>query len=287
MAAISQLAIYPVKSCAGIALTEATIGRAGLESGGVGDREWMVVNHAGDFLTQRQHPRMALIVPLLEAGVLRLSAPGMDDLLVPLGDFSLRVPDLGVRVWNHACAAFDEGTLASQWLSDYLKMPARLARFDASHARLSNRITTGDVEALNRFSDGYPLLILSDASLAYLNRRLKQAGREPLPMDRFRPNIVINGVEAHDEDRLSALRIADAGGNGAGDIELRPVKPCPRCPIPSIDQRTGEPGPDPLDILARYRGSADGVLFGQNAVVVRGFGARLRVGQRIDEEWNF
>ncbi len=283
MATISQLAVYPVKSCAGIGLGEAVIGRAGLETGAVGDREWMVVTPAGDFLTQRQHPRMAQIVPKIEAEALRIGAPGMSDLLIPLDGFSLRAPNLDVRVWQHACAAFDEGLQAAQWFSDFLHTPARLARFDPAHARASDRGITGAMEALNRFSDGYPLLLVSEASLDGLNDRLVQAGRDPLLMNRFRPNIVIRDVDAHDEDRFAALRTT----GDSDQIELRPVKPCPRCPIPSVDQASGERGPDPLDILMQYRGSADGVLFGQNAIVVRGFGARLRVGQVIEEEWNF
>lgn len=279
MAVISGLTLYPVKSCAGLALDEALIGRAGLETQGVGDREWMVVTPAGDFLTQREYPRIACVTPRIAADALVLDAPGMPSLRIALGSFALRSPNLNVRVWNHACAAFDEGDLVAQWLSDYLGARARLARFDPGHVRASNRSKTGEIEALNRFSDGYPLLVISEASLAALNDRLQEAGREALPMNRFRPNIVIRGVEAHDEDRFAALR--------TGDAELRPVKPCPRCPIPSIDQHTGDRGDDPLDILARYRGGPDGVLFGQNAVVVRGFGSWLRVGQRLEEEWNF
>ena len=305
MALISELTIYPVKSCAGLALTEAVLGRAGLETPAgaaqpthaVADREWMIVTAAGDFLTQREHPRMALIVPSVESGPasnpesgsLRLHAPGMPDLAIPLGGFALRAPGLQVRVWDHHCAAFDEGDAAHEWLSDYLHTSARLARFDPAHARWSNQGQTGAIQALNRFSDGYPLLMLSEASLTQLNERLQEAGREPLPMNRFRPNIVIKGVETHDEDRFSALRgrPEDDAAGGAPAIELRPVKPCPRCPVPSIDQATGMRGPDPLDILAQYRGSADGIVFGQNVIVASGFGAVLRTGQRLEEEWNF
>ena len=330
MAIISQLFVYPVKSCAGLTLTEAVAGHAGLETPAgqaqsVADREWMIVTAAGDFLTQREHPRMALIVPSVEpgartgagtdrnscaesdaesdaesgtesgaasgaaSGALRLRAPGMPDLLIPLGGFALRAPSLPVRVWDHHCAAFDEGDAAREWLSDFLHTSARLARFDPAHARWSNQGQTGTIKALNRFSDGYPLLLLSEASLTQLNERLQEAGREPLPVNRFRPNIVIKGVEAHDEDHLAALRSRpeDAPAEGAPEIELRPVKPCPRCPVPSVDQATGMRGANPLDILAHYRGSADGIVFGQNVIVASGFGALLRTGQRLDEEWNF
>ena len=281
MASISALNIYPVKSCAGIALRQATLGRAGLESGGVGDREWMVVEAgSGQFITQREDPRMALITPSTVAGSLILHAPGMPALAVALDEFSLRSATLAVRVWNHACRAFDEGDGAATWLSDYLGRKLRLARFDPAHRRLSNREWTQNAEAFNRFSDGYPILMISQASLADLNDRLLEAGREALPMNRFRPNIVLGDTGPFDEDRLLAL-------SGA-DFSLKPVKPCPRCPIPSIDQANGTRGADPLDILAQYRDDPRlGVVFGQNTIVARGFGAVLAVGQSLDEEWNF
>ncbi len=281
MASISALNIYPVKSCAGIALQEATLGRAGLEAGGVGDREWMVVETgSGQFLTQREDPRMALITPAIFAGSLHLIAPGMPTLAVALDEFSLRSATLAVRVWNHACRAFDEGDAAAAWLSDCLGRKLRLARFDPAHKRLSNREWTQNVEAHNRFSDGYPILMVSQASLSDLNDRLLEAGREALPMNRFRPNIVLGDSGPFDEDRLLSL----SGAN----FTLKPVKPCPRCPIPSIDQASAKRGPDPLDILAQYRDDPRlGVVFGQNTIVASGFGASLALGQSLDEEWNF
>lgn len=280
MARIASLHLYPVKSCRGIDLEAATLDAAGLEAHGAGDREWMVVDAGGTFLTQREAPRMALIAPALEAGALVLRAPGMPDLGLPLELPFGRAPALGVRVWNHACRAFDEGDAVADWLSGFLGRKLRLARFDPAHRRLSNRERTGNVEAPNRFSDGYPLLVISEASLADLNDRLQESGREALPMDRFRPNIVISDVGPFDEDRFVALRL--------GEVMLKPVKPCPRCPMPSIDQATGTRGPDPLDILARYRDDARlGVVFGQNVIVVAGAGARLARGQVFETEWNF
>lgn len=280
MAVIAALHIYPVKSCRGIDLDSATLGAAGLEAGGTGDREWMVVDTRGNFVTQREAPRMALIEPSLDGPELVLRAPGMAELRIPRDLPFGRAATLQVRVWNHACHAFDEGDAAAAWFSRYLGRPLRLARFDPAHRRVSNRERTGQTEALNRFSDGYPILLLSGASLADLNTRLVAAGREPLPMNRFRPNIVIGDVGPFDEDRFVSL--------AAGPVVLRPVKPCPRCPIPSIDQSTATPGPDPLDILARYRDDASlGVVFGQNVVAAAGTGAMLQVGQVLETEWNF
>jgi uncharacterized protein YcbX len=281
MARVAALTVYPVKSCAGIALEAATLGIAGLETGGIGDREWMVVDAAsGRFVTQREAPCMALITPAVGPSALTLAAPGHGTLDIALGDFTLRPADLAVQVWNHACRAFDEGVAAAAWLTDFLGRRVRLARFDPAHRRASNREWTGDIVALNRFSDGYPILVISQASLTDLNERLMEAGREALPMNRFRPNIVVDGVEAFDEDRC----LAYTGQQWA----LKPVKACPRCPIPSIDQATAKRGPDPLDILARYRDDPRlGVVFGQNTVVTRGNGATIRVGDTFEPEWNF
>lgn len=280
MAVIASLHIYPVKSCRGIDLDAATLGRAGLESQGAGDREWMVVDGNGRFLTQREVPHMALIAPALDTGALVLRAPGMQALRVPLDLPFGRTATLAVQVWNHACRAFDEGAEAAQWLSQYLGHKVRLARFDPAHKRASNRERTGTTEALNRFSDGYPMLMVSRASLDDLNNRLQENGREALPMNRFRPNIVIDDVGPFDEDRFISLT--------AGEAVLKPVKPCPRCPVPSIDQDTGMRGPDPLDILARYRDDpALGVIFGQNTIAASGVGTTLRIGQQLETEWNF
>lgn len=287
MARIASLHLYPIKSCAGWTLDRALLGQAGLESEGVGDREWMIVTPAGQFLTQREYPRMALIQSSVQTAVpteggckaLVGAAPGMPALHLPIADFALRSPDRHVTVWNHSCDAFDEGDAAAEWLADFLHAKARLVRFDPAHKRLSNRQHTGAAEAQNRFSDGYPLLTVSLASLDKLNQRLMEAGRAAIPMDRFRPNIVIDDVGAHDEDRVTALR--------AASYTLRAVKPCPRCPIPSINQATGARGDDPLDILARYRGGPDGVMFGQNMITLSGFGTTIAKGDRLEEEWSF
>jgi uncharacterized protein YcbX len=284
MAIINTLHIYPVKSCAGITLTEATLGRAGLESNRVGDREWMVVDAAsGLFLTQRQSPRMALITPSLGDGVLKLNAPGQAELLVPLTGFELRHPEISVKVWNHECRAFDAGAQAAQWFSAFLGRDLRLVRFDAAHRREASMEWTGGVSALNRFSDGYPILLISQGSLDDLNDRLQEQGREALPMNRFRPNIVLGRIGPYEEDHVVTLTSADE------KISLKPVKPCPRCPIPSIEQSTGEFGPDPLDILSQYRSESrtGGVVFGQNLITLAGYGEVLCVGQELAEEWNF
>ncbi|RZI43510.1 MOSC domain-containing protein [Herbaspirillum sp. HC18] len=278
MPIIAELNLYPIKSCAGIALREATITPAGLTVEQIYDREWMVVDAQGEFMTQRAFPKMALITPRIKADTLELRAPGMLRLEIPLG-----LPDpeeektLSVRVWNDTVKAYDCDEVTATWFSNFLGTPCRLVRFHADAKRAASAKWTGDVEAPTLFSDGFPMLVISEASLADLNGKLKAQGRAALPMNRFRPNIVIGGIEAFEEDYVESFQ--------AGSAKLKPVKPCARCPMPSIDQSTGEFGPNPLDILQTYRANPklDGAItFGMNAILLEGEGQVVRVGQEVD-----
>jgi len=283
-AVISQLCVYPVKSCAGVNVQEAILTETGLEF----DRAWMVVDEKGAFLTQRELPRMALIQPQLRYHDMVLRAPGMLALHVALDEVEGPVR---VRVWDDEVAAYDMGAIAAQWFTDFLGTPARLVRFDPEHKRVSSRQWTGDVEALNQFSDGYSLLVLSEASLDNLNARLSAAGAAAVGMARFRPNIVLgkagdSELGPHDEDRLDLLQIATE----QGAVQLRPVKPCPRCPIPNIDPATAISSPEVTDMLQTYRQDArvNGALtFGMNAIVLRGIDHLLRVGQKVSANYRF
>jgi uncharacterized protein YcbX len=262
---ISSLHVYPVKSCRGTAVDAASITAAGLEF----DREWMVVSPTGRFLTQREEPRLARIATRLEVGGLTLSAEGAAGVTVP-DDF--RGPAVEATVWGDRCRAFDQGEAVARWLGDFLGRPLRLVRFDPAHRRASDVAWTGGIEALNRFSDGFPLLAISRASLEDLNSRLPA----PLPMDRFRPNLVLDGLPPYGEDTLGDLM--------AGAVRLRRAKPCTRCAVTTTNQATGTvEGDQPLRTLKTYRWDPGlrGVTFGQNLVVVAGDGARLRVGQEL------
>jgi uncharacterized protein len=283
MAFVAQLHLYPIKSCAGIALQEAVLGETGLMHQLLYDREWMVVDAEGNFLTQRTHPRLALIQPRIRADVMALRAPGMLTLEVPLA-----MPDpedaaaIAVQVWGDRVSAYDCDPLTASWFSNFLGLPCRLARFHAKAQRIANKEWTAGVEARTMFADGYPLLVISESSLDDVNTQLLRHGRAALPMNRFRPNIVLGGVNAYEEDYAETLRI--------GDTMLKLVKPCPRCPIPSVDQATGTFGPDPLDIMRHFRVNAklDGrISFGMNAIVLEGEGQTLRVGQSVDVELAF
>jgi uncharacterized protein len=276
---ISRLFVYPVKSCAGVEVTEAVLTETGLDL----DRAWMVVDAEGQFVTQRELPRMALVRPQLKHYEVVLRAPGM--LALHLAIDAVEEP-VKVKLWDDAVQAFDMGAVAAQWFSDFLGRKLRLVRFDPDHRRLSSPQWTGGVEALNQFSDGFPLLVVGEASLAELNDKLVAAGHGAVGIERFRPNIVLAGIEPQDEDRLDVLRIAD----GDEEVLLRPVKPCPRCPIPDIDPATAQIDPQVSDTLQTYRKNdrlQGAVTFGMNAIVLQGADQTLRVGQSVTAGWRF
>jgi uncharacterized protein len=283
-ATIARLFVYPVKSCAGVELPEALLTETGLEF----DRAWMVVDAEGEFVTQRQLPRMALIKPQMKQMEVVLRAPGM--LALHLAFDKVEKP-VRVRVWKDEVAAYDMGDIAAQWFSDFLSEPGkpqklRLVRFDPEHKRLSSLDWTDGVEATNQFADGYPLLVASEGSLAELNKRLAAAGHDAVGIERFRPNIVLAGIESHDEDRVDALHIETA----EGEAELKPVKPCTRCPIPDIDPATGVSSPEVGDMLRTYRADArvDGrITFGMNCIVLQGVEHMLKVGQAVGANYRF
>jgi uncharacterized protein YcbX len=278
-ARLAALWVYPIKSCAGISVQQAVLTPTGLAH----DRAWMVVDAEGDMLTQRELPRMVLIQPALTKDTLVLHAPGQVDLELPLT--AARTTRTQVRVWNDVVPAFDMGPAVSAWLTDFLGDsfgPLRLVRFDDQHARFSSDKWTQGVQALNQFSDGFPLLALSTASLDELNSRLQAKGEAAVDIRRFRANLVLDGVMAHDEDRIGTMTV--------GAVQLQPVKPCPRCPIPNIDPDLAQPHPAVSDTLQSYRQDArvnGAVTFGMNCIPVAGVGQVLRVGQQVLADWVF
>ena len=269
MATLTALNIYPVKSCQGIALQSARVGGTGLAD----DRHWMLVRPNGRFVTQRELPRLALIGTAVSEDELRLSVRGMPPLVVARERAGER---RAVTVWKITGGGIDCGDEAADWCTQFLGTPLRLVRFDAELPRECNREWTRDTPAFTEFADGYPVLVISRASLADLNSRLEKQ----LPMARFRPNLVIDGVAAYDEDRIHEI--------DSGEVTLRMVKPCTRCSITTTDQQSGTvDGVEPLATLKQYRFDRElgGVCFGQNAIIVRGAGASLRVGQPFEVRW--
>jgi hypothetical protein len=246
---------YPVKSCRGHRLTQAVVEPWGL----AGDRRWMIVDGDGRFVTAREHSRLVLVTPTLRGDVIRLAAPGMPDLVVP-------VPDPGhtglapVRVWSSqldAAMAIDE---AGQWLSKVAGMEVRLVYLDDPTRRATNPDYSKDGDVVS-FADGYPLLLTSEESLERLNEWIadgKHTAEGPLPMTRFRPNVVVAGAAAFAEDGWHLVRI--------GDVRFRVAKPCGRCVLTTVDPDTAVKGKEPLATLARHRRWDGNVWFGVNLI---------------------
>jgi uncharacterized protein YcbX len=260
MIRVSELYVYPVKSCSGSAVPEASVGTTGFDL----DRRWMVVDGDGVFLTQRKHPRMAMVRVRVGRDRLVIDAPGATDLEVPFADPG--GPEVEVEVWNDTCLAGDEGAEAAEWFSDFFGFRARLARLAGDHVRPVGSAAARPGDWVS-FADGFPFLLLSQESLDGLNQRLA----EPLPMNRFRPNIVVSGCEAHAEDGWQRVKI--------GDLPFRVAKPCARCVVTTTDQVTGDRGAEPLRTLATYRLQGRQINFGQN-IIHEGRGT-LRVGDEV------
>ena len=283
-ATIAQLFVYPVKSCAGVEVPEVLLTETGLEF----DRAWMVVDADGVFVSQRELPRMALIRPQLKQLEMVLRAPGMLALHVA---FDRVEQPVRVKVWRDEVAAYDMGDVAAQWFSDFLSEPGRpqalrLVRFDPEHQRLSNPAWTNGVAAPNQFADGFAILVTSEASLAELNERLVAGGHEAVGMARFRPNIVLAGIETQDEDRVETMHIATA----EGQARIEPAKPCPRCPIPDIDPATAVSSPEVGDALRSFRANPrleGAITFGMNCIVLDGIDHLLKVGQAVEANYRF
>jgi uncharacterized protein YcbX len=252
--------VYPIKSCGGLAPAAWDVDGFGLRH----DRRWMVVDTRGIMLSQRTHPRLALVRPTLGDDTLRIDAPGLPSLELPLA------PGPGVAttvaIWDDTCSAQWTGERAAAWFSDLLDTDCSLVYMPDSTIRPADQDYAAGAYRVS-FADAFAFLLLSEESLADLNGRLET----PLPMNRFRPNLVIAGGQAFGEDRLTGFRI--------GDIGFRAVKPCDRCVVTTTDEETAERGLEPLRTLATYRRNNGKVLFGQN-VVHDGTGW-LRVGDLL------
>ncbi|HYS67287.1 MAG TPA: MOSC N-terminal beta barrel domain-containing protein [Paraburkholderia sp.] len=292
MPTISELFVYPIKSCAGIALNEARLLATGLEY----DRGWMVVDSSGAMLTQRTYPRLALIKVEFGERELVIRAPGMSELRTPLDAAQLNSPQkVRTVVWRDAAYGLDTGDASAAWFSGFLGAPARLLRFDPERERIVDPEYTGSTGgATTHFADGFPLLVIGQASLDDLNVRLNSKGAPSIPIGRFRPNIVLTGLDAYEEDYVENLSIETAAGQQGQGVQLQLVKLCARCPMPTIDQAKGAPDPDwpnePTDTMSVYRANPQRggkVTFGNNALVARGAGAWLRVGQTAEAEIGF
>ena len=258
---VSSLVVYPLKSAAGIALDEARVVQHGFEF----DRRWMLVDDAGKFLSQRTVPRMALLTPMIDVtnGALCIKAPGMP--LLRLSLYPQGVADTPVVVWDDMVMALSIQH-AGQWFRDFLGVSCKLVYMpdtsfrvvDQAFARLTDRVG---------FADGFPFLLISEASLEDLNARLDA----PLPMNRFRPNLVAQGTHAFAEDTWRSIRV--------GTVSFEVVKPCARCVMTTVNQQTAQTAKEPLKTLATYRKRNNDVMFGQN--LIHNEQGVIRVGDAI------
>jgi uncharacterized protein YcbX len=257
---LGELIVYPIKSAKGVSLPSARVLERGLEY----DRRWMVVDDRNKFLTQRTHPRMALMEVLLRPDHLTLTAPGTEELTIP---FELKNPEhVQVQVWDDSVEAESVGADAGRWMSRFLGAPCKLVHMPDRSVRHVNPKYTESPSPVS-FADAFPFLLISEASLGDLNARLER----PVPMNRFRPNLVARGCKPFDEDEWREFRI--------GSITFTVAKPCSRCAVPTVDQSTGVRGKEPIRTLATYRSREGKVLFGQN-LVHKGTGT-LTVGDPV------
>lgn len=262
MITISSLLYYPVKACRGFEVESADVERMGLQN----DRRLMVVTPEGKFLTQREYPRLALVTPKLKNGTLELSAPDCDSM-----QFGIQKSGtcLSVNVWeSKGIQAIDQGEEAAQWFSDWLGTHVRLVHIADGYKRLVNEKWMVHADDHTGFADGYPILLTSEEGLADLNSHLES----PVPMNRFRPNIVVKGCDPFAEDTWNRIRI--------GHVELAVVKPCARCEVTTIDKETLERSKEPLKTLGKYRKQKLGAIFGQNVIPLNE--GSLRLGMNVE-----
>lgn len=262
MITLASLIYYPIKACRGHEVDVSNVERAGLEH----DRRMMVVTPEGHFLTQRDYPKLALVTPFISGGKLTLSAPGTDSLTVNIRTSG---PTRPVDIWrSKGVLAVDQGEQAADWFSGWLETPVRLVHFADDYLRRINEKYAINADDHTGFADGYPILLVSEESLTDLNGRLES----PIPMNRFRPNLVVRGCEPFAEDNWSRICI--------GGTEMAVVKPCARCLVTTIDKETLAKSKEPLKTLATYRTKEGGAMFGQNVIPLNK--GRLRLGMNVE-----
>jgi uncharacterized protein YcbX len=262
MITVSALYIYPIKSCRGIAVQGFRLDELGPQF----DRRFMLVDAAGKCITQREEPRLALVVPSLQPTTLTVRADGMKALKLP---FAVRDGGqvVDIQLWDHRGPALDAGRDAGEWFSEWLGRECRLVYMPTAQLRRVAPDYSPEA-AFTAFTDGFPELLVSTASLADLGAKAQLT----LGAERFRPNLVVTGCEAYAEDTWSRVRI--------GAIPFDVVKPCERCVVTTIDPYTAEAGKEPLVALSAHRRQGSKVLFGQNCVH-RELGS-VRVGDRVE-----
>lgn len=244
---LSGLYIYPIKSLGGISLMEARVENMGLQY----DRRWMLIDEEGKFITQRKYAALALLQVSITDSGLRVNHKADPSLQLSFAFTETTGEVIEVNIWDDQCQSVAVSEAADQWFSSYMNKAVRLVKIPEQEKRQVDPKYAKANEIVG-FADGYPFLIISEASLTGLNSRLP----EPVPMDRFRPNLVFSGGEAHIEDQFGIFEI--------GQIKFKAVKPCARCVLTTVNQQTATKGAEPLKTLAAYRTINSKVMFGQN-----------------------
>lgn len=268
LAQLTAINRFPVKSCRGEAVDAAVVEPWGL----AGDRRWMVVDDEGTVITAREVNRLVLLHPEITASGLRITAPDLPALEVATPDPAIQVP---VAIWSSLLDAVPAGPEADAWFGKALGRPARLVHLDDPRKRPTSPDFSEPGDRVS-FADGYPLLVATEESLAALNDVVlasSATGREPLPMTRFRPNVVVAGVEPWAEDDWRRIRI--------GDAVFRAVKGCARCVLTTIDPDTADRGKEPIASLAKVRRWDGATWFGVNLVPDTP-GVTIRVGDEVE-----
>ncbi len=259
---LAQIFIYPIKGCKGISLTKAEVQNRGLKF----DRRLMLIDESGTFVSQRSDEKLALISCKIEGDSLVVSFQGRS-ISIPL--VKVFKKSVQTTVWDDAVMAYLTDEIYHQWFSGVLGRPVRLVAMQEGSSRpVDHRFMKSDQDEVS-FADGYPYLIIGNSSLDLLNQKI--AGNTKFLIDRFRPNLVFSGGEAHEEDTWSEFSI--------GDTTFYGVKPCARCQVTTINQQTGNKGKEPLKTLSGYRKHGQKILFGQNCL--RKSGSFVKVGDQI------
>ncbi len=266
---VTGIFTYPIKSCGGLSHDSLHL----IARGFAHDRQWMIVSdedgEQGEFITQREFPRMSLIQPAINGDSLIITAPNAGSICVPL--VQAKPADRDVVIWGDTCRAVDEGDLAAEWVSQFLGAKLRLVRID-DHFQRPVSMQYTDQPSQTGFSDGYPILLIGEESLADLNAHLQARGKSTVPMNRFRPNIVIKGAAAFAEDTWKWINV--------GGIRMEVAKPCGRCVMTTVNQSTGIADlKEPLATIASYRTRSGKAMFGQN-VIHRALGT-ISVGAEV------
>jgi len=260
---LTEIRVYPIKSLSGVFLDNTKVNKQGIEN----DRLLMLVDDKGRFITQRKYPHLALINTQMNDSGITLSAPYFPNLSINSSCFLSN--KISVTIWGDECSAFIANTAVNEWFSKYLGSSVRLVKYDINEPRKCDPDYSNDGDIVS-FADGFPLLVISQASLDDLNSRLNN----PVSMTHFRPNIIIDGCDAYSEEQWKTIKI--------GEIEFDAVKKCSRCILTTIDPNTGvkDKNREPLETLSKYRKTGDDIFLGMN-LIPRTVGS-IRMGDRIE-----